>query len=111
MERCRKKSALQQEQIADCAQMDTWRLYGELLTANLHQLQGGLPAARVTNYYDPECGTLEIPMDVQLTPSENAQRYYKKYNKGPRLGNKVIEAKHVAKAFGDKLLFDDLNFK
>ena len=29
---------------------------------------------------------------------------------GPRLGNKVIEAKHVAKSFGDKLLFDDLNF-
>lgn len=29
---------------------------------------------------------------------------------GPRLGNKVIEAHHVAKAFGDKLLFDDLNF-
>ena len=29
---------------------------------------------------------------------------------GPRLGNKVIEAQHVAKAFGDKLLFDDLNF-
>ena len=29
---------------------------------------------------------------------------------GPRLGNKVIEAVHVAKAFGDKLLFDDLNF-
>ena len=29
---------------------------------------------------------------------------------GPRLGNKVVEAQHVAKAFGDKLLFDDLNF-
>ncbi len=29
---------------------------------------------------------------------------------GPRLGNKVIEARHVAKAYGDKLLFDDLNF-
>ena len=29
---------------------------------------------------------------------------------GPRLGNKVIEAKHVSKAYGDKLLFDDLNF-
>ena len=29
---------------------------------------------------------------------------------GPRLGNKVIEAQHVRKAFGDKLLFDDLNF-
>ena len=29
---------------------------------------------------------------------------------GPRLGNKVIEAQHVAKAFGEKLLFDDLNF-
>ena len=30
---------------------------------------------------------------------------------GPRLGNKVIEADHVAKAFGDKVLFDDLEFK
>lgn len=29
---------------------------------------------------------------------------------GPRLGNKVIEAEHVAKAFGEKILFDDLNF-
>ncbi len=29
---------------------------------------------------------------------------------GPRLGNKVIEARHVAKAYGEKLLFDDLNF-
>ena len=29
---------------------------------------------------------------------------------GPRLGNKVIEAQHVAKAYGDKVLFDDLNF-
>ena len=29
---------------------------------------------------------------------------------GPRLGNKVIEAQHVAKSFGNKLLFDDLNF-
>ena len=30
---------------------------------------------------------------------------------GPRLGNNVIDAVHVAKAFGDKLLYDDLNFK
>lgn len=30
---------------------------------------------------------------------------------GPRLGNEVIEAEHVSKAFGDKLLYDDLNFK
>ena len=29
---------------------------------------------------------------------------------GPRLGNKVIEAEHVRKAYGEKLLFDDLNF-
>ncbi len=30
---------------------------------------------------------------------------------GPRLGNNVIDAEHVMKAFGDKLLYDDLNFK
>ena len=52
--------------------------------------------------------TLERELEwVRMAPEEKLEIFIPN---GPRLGNKVIEAKHVAKAYGDKLLFDDLNF-
>ena len=55
------------------------RLFGELLTANLHLVSPGAKSVEVTNYYD---GSLvSIPLDVKLSPSKNAQRYFKKYGK------------------------------
>lgn len=55
------------------------RLYGELLTANIHLIQPGMKSVEVTNYYDSS--TLTIPLDVKLSPSKNAQHYFKKYGK------------------------------
>ena len=55
------------------------RLYGELLTANIHLIQPGMKSVEVTNYYDGS--TLSIPLDVKLSPSKNAQHYFKKYGK------------------------------
>ncbi len=55
------------------------RLYGELLTANIHLIQPGMKSVEVTNYYDGS--TLTIPLDVKLSPSKNAQHYFKKYGK------------------------------
>ena len=57
------------------------RLYGELLTANLHSLKSGTDTAAVDNYYADPVERIAIPLDRQLTPGENAQRYYKKYQK------------------------------
>jgi predicted ribosome quality control (RQC) complex YloA/Tae2 family protein len=55
------------------------RLFGELLTANLHVLTPGQKTATLTNYYDGS--EIEIPLDPRLSPSQNAQRYYKLYGK------------------------------
>lgn len=80
IERCEKKLALYADALNSSESMEQNRLYGELLTANLHRLKQGSSAA-VLNYYTDPAERVLIPMDIQLTPGENAQRYYKKYQK------------------------------
>ncbi|HWQ57496.1 MAG TPA: NFACT RNA binding domain-containing protein [Clostridia bacterium] len=81
IERCEKKLELYADALNAGESIEQNRLFGELLTANLHQLKAGPDAAAVLNYYlDPPAETL-IPMDAHLTPGENAQRYYRKYQK------------------------------
>lgn len=81
-----KKNLLKQKRIREdllqAEEDEKYRIYGELLTANLHQLQPGSTVASVLNYYDGT--TVEIPLDKRLTPPQNAQSYYKKYNKSKR---------------------------
>lgn len=81
VERCEKKLALQEEELASAARMEEYRVMGELIHANLWQLHKGMQQAELDNYYDENGGRLLIPLDVQLTPQQNAQRYFKKYQK------------------------------
>ena len=81
IERCEKKLALYADALNRGEQMEKCRLYGELLTANLHSLKSGTDTAAVDNYYADPVERIAIPLDRQLTPGENAQRYYKKYQK------------------------------
>lgn len=60
---------------------DQYRIKGELLTATLHQVERGQSQIEVVNYYDPEQSTMQISLDPQLSPSENAQRYFRRYTK------------------------------
>ena len=81
VERCEKKLALQEEELAGAARMEEYRIMGEVINANLYALQKGAAEATLPNWYDPEGGTLTIPLDPRLTPSQNAQKYFKKYQK------------------------------
>lgn len=81
IERCEKKLALYADALNSGEQMEKCRLYGELLTANLHSLKSGTDTAAVDNYYADPVERIAIPLDRQLTPGENAQQYYKKYQK------------------------------
>ena len=81
IERCEKKLALYADALNSGEQMEKCRLYGELLTANLHSLKSGTDTAAVDNYYADPVERIAIPLDRQLTPGENAQRDYKKYQK------------------------------
>ncbi len=57
------------------------KVYGELITANIHLLKDKLNEVKVINYYDPEMNEIVVPLDIKLTPAQNAQKYFKQYNK------------------------------
>ncbi len=67
------------EDLLEAENSDELRLYGELLTANLHLVKQGMKKVDVISYYDGS--TVTIPLDVRKSPSANAQNYYKKYGK------------------------------
>ena len=64
--------------------MEKNRVYGELITANIYALKKGMERCELANYYDEIGGTAKIPLDKNLTPAQNAQKYFKKYNKQKR---------------------------
>ena len=68
------------EDLAKAADSDKYRLYGELLNANLHLVRPGERMVTVTSYYDGS--QVDIPLDPKYSPARNAQNYYKKYGKG-----------------------------
>ncbi len=72
------------EKQRECASLEENRIKGELLTANLHALSRGMKRCVLSNYYDENGGTLEIALDETLTPSQNAQSYFKRYRKQKR---------------------------
>ncbi|RKN86640.1 Rqc2 family fibronectin-binding protein [Paenibacillus ginsengarvi] len=69
------------ETIEEAKGADEYRILGELLTASLHTIRKGDKSIEVINYYDEEQKPLRIELDPLLSPSENAQRYFKKYTK------------------------------
>ena len=81
IERCEKKLSLYAEAMNATQSMERNRLYGELLTANLHSLKQNVKAAAVLNYYLDPPAMIEIPLDPRFSIGDNAQRYYKKYQK------------------------------
>ena len=60
------------------------RIKGELLTANLYAIQKGESFVELQNWYDEKGGNVKIALDTSLSPSKNAQRYFKTYNKQKR---------------------------
>jgi predicted ribosome quality control (RQC) complex YloA/Tae2 family protein len=79
----RKQVSLRQD-LANAEQAEDYRIKGELLTANLHHVQRGQTAIQVQNYYSPDLSALSIELDPQLSPSENAQQYFRRYTKAKR---------------------------
>ncbi|MBB3127457.1 putative ribosome quality control (RQC) complex YloA/Tae2 family protein [Paenibacillus rhizosphaerae] len=67
--------------LEEAADADQYRIYGELLFASLHSIAKGDKEAVLTNFYDEDQKDVTIPLDPLLSPSDNAQRYFKKYNK------------------------------
>lgn len=82
IERCVKKMDLQQKQIRDTEKKDIYKEYGELLNAYGYQLTPEDRSLTCINFYNNR--EVTIPVDPDLSASENANRYFNKYNKMKR---------------------------
>lgn len=65
----------------DAIKSDYYKLCGDLIMTNQYNLKKGMHKAILVNYYSEDLDSIEIKLDRNLTPIENAQRYYKSYNK------------------------------
>ncbi len=113
LKRAVRKRELLEKQLADTDGREKDRLYGELLTAYQYQLSAGASSVTVLNYYtDTE---ITIPVDKDLTISENAQRYYNRYAKARRtreateklLPETVSECEHLESILSEIALAED----
>jgi len=76
-----KKISKLEKTLAVAENADQHQLLGELLTANLYAAKKGMKKLEVINYYDPDGSSMEIELNPRLTPSENAQKYFTRYQK------------------------------
>ena len=77
--RTEKNVAIDRERLAECENMDKWRVMGELIVANIYRINKGDSVLKCINYHTGE--ECEIPLDERLTPSRNSAAYYNRYNK------------------------------
>lgn len=79
LERSLKKADIQEKQLRDTEKREQYRIYGELLNTYGYNIPEGSRSFKALNYYTNE--EVTIPLDENLSPKENAVRYFNKYNK------------------------------
>lgn len=84
IERCIKKRDMYDKTLNDLKDRDTLKIKGEILTANIYSIEKGMTVFTGQNFYDENAGEITIQLDATLSPAENAQKYFKKYNKEKR---------------------------
>ena len=93
LSRVRRKLANQEKELEATYDRERLRRLGDIVTANLHLIQRGQARLIAADFYDPEMRQIEIPLNVTLSPQQNAAKYYKDYNK----------AKHAEKFLTEQL--------
>ncbi|MDO5397490.1 MAG: NFACT RNA binding domain-containing protein [bacterium] len=81
IERLSKKINILTRTLADAENKELYRIKGDLITSNLYRLEQGMKQAELENFYETDMPKITIELDPRFTPSQNAQRYYKRYNK------------------------------
>ena len=89
LERNRKKYELQKKQLRDTENREKYKVYGELIHTYGYNLAPDSRELTALNYYTNE--EITIPLDPTLTPAENAQKYFNKYNKQKRTFEALTE--------------------
>ncbi len=89
LERNRKKYDLQTRQLKDTENRDKYKVYGELINIYGYSLPAGSKELTALNYYTDQ--EITIPLDPTMTPQENSQKYFARYNKQKRTFEALTE--------------------
>lgn len=95
-EKNEKKISKLEETLKEAEKAELFQRYGELLTANLYAVKKGMNEIEVINYYDEAGETISIPLDPLKSPSENAQKYFLKYQKSKKAISVVVGQIEIA---------------
>lgn len=102
LERNVKKYDLQLKQLQDAEKREKYRIYGELIQTYGYSVPEGSGRMEAENYYDDN-KVIQIPLDPQLSPMENARKYFDKYGKLKRTAEALTELTMETKAQIDHL--------
>jgi len=80
-DRIARKLGIQQKELAATLDRERLRQLGDIVTANLHAIQRGQMRLTAVDFYDPEMKEIDIPLSPQISPQQNAARFYKDYNR------------------------------
>ncbi|MBP2025267.1 Rqc2 family fibronectin-binding protein [Peptoniphilus stercorisuis] len=75
-----KKLEKQNEELNEATNREKYKIYADLISANLYKIEKGQKSIEVENFYD-NMNLIKVPLDERFSGSENANRYYKKYSK------------------------------
>lgn len=87
IEKCEKRLSANVQVYDENKDYERFRLFGELITANIYALKKGMNMARLHNYYAEGEEYVEIPLDPQKSPQDNAQYYFRRYEKAKNAYN------------------------
>lgn len=96
LKKCKKKLENIKNKLAECENMDVYRIYGELLNSNLYRINDlRSNFVELENYYENN-KTIKIPLDISLSVKKNAEKYFKKYKKLKNASQIVLSQKDDA---------------
>ena len=90
-ERISRRIAVQSEELEQCGNRDIYKLYGDLLSAEIYKIHKGDTVLVTNNFYDENYPEIEIKLDAMKTPSQNIQHYYNEYKKSATAEKKLAE--------------------
>jgi len=93
LDRCRKKLQIENETIAKAEKREKYKVYADLIMANLYNIKKGDKQVTLDNFYEEEGSKVTITLKEDLTPSENASRLYARYNKEKTAYTETVKQK------------------
>ena len=88
-DRTARKLEIQRKELAATLDRERLRQLGDIVTANLHAIRRGQVRLTAVDFYDPEMKEIDIPLSPQISPQQNAAKFYKDYNRA-KTAEKVL---------------------